>query len=257
MTTFYRLKENGTILDYTEIEIATETTTQTITEIEYKEVVTQMEVAEHQEVVNEYGEVELKEVTVLKDVTETIEVPVEKEIEVTIDHVPAFIREQYIETDRKIIRLTNGTLAFEDEVDQDAEALAKLEKAKKEKGAEMKAERDRLQETPLQYGEKWFDYNKESLQKLNEARDDLAGTDDKQVWICADNSLTFLTYADIMGIKKVGKVRSNDLHMQYLKLKLLIAQKATVEEVAAVTFDTDTSEIDISFMLPQEEVAET
>ena len=167
-------------------------------------------------------------------------------------NVPAFIREQYTETDRKIIMLTDGSFAFEDEVDQEAEALAKLVKAKDEKGVEMKAERDRLQETPIQYGEKWFDYNKESLQKLNEARDDLAGADEKQVWICADNSLTFLSYEDIMGIKKVGKDRSNDLHMQYLKLKILIAQKTTLEEVAAVTFDTDTSEIDISFLLPED-----
>ena len=241
MKTFYRLKEDGSILDYTEFDVATETTTQMVTRYETKEVV------EQEKVYGENGEY------VLQDVVKTIEVPYEVEEIVTIDYVPAFIREQYIETERKIIQLTNGSLVFEDEVDQDAEALVKLEKAKKEKGVEMKAERDRLQETPLQYGEKWFDYNKESLQKLNEARDDLAGTDDKQVWICADNSLTFLTHADIMGIKKVGKDRSNDLHMQYLKLKLLIAQKATMEEVAAVTFDTDTSEIDISFMLPEED----
>ena len=100
MTTFYRLKEDGKILDYTEFEIATETKTEIVTEIEYKEEVAQ------EMVYDENGE------GVLQDVVKTVEVPVEKEVTVTVDHVPAFIRELYIETDRKIIKLTDGSFAF-------------------------------------------------------------------------------------------------------------------------------------------------
>lgn len=116
-----------------------------------------------------------------------------------------------------------------------------LEELKAAKVAGMKAERDRIQEEPIDYNGKSFDYNKESLQKLNEAKDCLEGTTDKQIWICADNSLTFLTYDDIMAIKHLGKDRSNDVHIQYAKLKYIIEQLETAEEVQAITFETDTS----------------
>ena len=107
----------------------------------------------------------------------------------------------------------------------------------------MKAERDRIQELPIEYNGKSFDYNKESLQKLNEAKDCLEGTEDIQIWICADNSLTYLNYNDIMTIKRLGKERSNNVHIQYAKLKYLIEMAKTAEEVEEITFETDTSTI--------------
>ena len=161
--------------------------------------------------------------------------------------VPAFFKELYQETDREIIVLTDGGFAFKDAVDLEVEAKRRIAKefadAKNNKTTSMKAERDRIQELPIEYNGKFFDYNKESLQKLNEAKDDLEGTEDTQIWICADNSLTYLTYNDIMAIKKLGKERSNDVHIQYAKLKYLIEMAKTVEEVEAITFETDTSDI--------------
>ena len=118
-----------------------------------------------------------------------------------------------------------------------------FEHVKAEKVAEMKAERDRIQELPIEYNGKSFDYNKESLQKLNEAKDCLEGTEEKQIWICADNTLTYLNYNDIMAIKRLGKERSNNVHIQYAKLKYLIEMAKTAEEVEAITFETDTSTI--------------
>lgn len=124
------------------------------------------------------------------------------------------------------------------------EAPKKLfEQVKAEKVAEMKVERDRIQELPIEYNGKSFDYNKESLQKLNEAKDCLEGTEDIQIWICADNSLTYLNYNDIMAIKRLGKERSNNVHIQYAKLKYLIEMAKTAEEVEEITFETDTSTI--------------
>lgn len=191
MTTFYRL-ENGTILDYTEIDVI-------------------------------------------------------RDKEGNATNVPAFIRELYTETERKIIKLVDNSFAFEDEVDLEEETRRKVEKEfadlKEARVADMKAERDRIQELPIEYNGKSFDYNKESLQKLNEAKDALQGTTDKQIWICADNSLTYLTYEDIMAIKKLGKDRSNDVHIQYAKLKYLIESKETAEEIMAINFETDTSSI--------------
>lgn len=121
-----------------------------------------------------------------------------------------------------------------------------LEQVKAEKVAEMKVERDRIQELPIEYNGKSFDYNKESLQKLNEAKDCLEGTEDTQIWICADNSLTYLNYNDIMAIKKLGKERSNAVHIQYAKLKYIIESLITKEEVEAITFETDTSFIPLT-----------
>ncbi len=73
MTTFYRLKENGTILDYTEFDV----------------------------IYDEEG---------------------------NATNIPAFIREQYIETERKIIKLVDGSFAFEDEVNLEEEARLQVEK---------------------------------------------------------------------------------------------------------------------------------
>lgn len=161
--------------------------------------------------------------------------------------IPKFIDELYSKTERKIINLADGSFAFEDTVDIEEETRKKAKKEfnelKTAKQEAMKAERDLRQELPIQYGEKSFDYDKISLQKLNEAKDDLQGTDNKQIWICADNSLTYLTYADIMAIKKLGKDRSSNLHIQYAKLKYIIEQCTTKEEVDVITFDTDTSNI--------------
>ena len=118
-----------------------------------------------------------------------------------------------------------------------------IEQLKTIKVFAMKVERDRIQELPIEYNGKSFDYNKESLQKLNEAKDCLEGTEDIQIWICADNSLTYLNYNDIMAIKRLGKERSNNVHIQYAKLKYLIEMAKTAEEVEEITFETDTSTI--------------
>jgi hypothetical protein len=118
-----------------------------------------------------------------------------------------------------------------------------LEELKTAKILQLKSERDTIQELPIEYNGKLFDYNKESLQKLNEAKDCLEGTEDKQIWICADNSLTYLTYNDIMNIKRLGKERSNDAHIQYAKLKYIIERSETEQEVDIITFDIDTSAI--------------
>jgi hypothetical protein len=120
-----------------------------------------------------------------------------------------------------------------------------LEELKQSKIKKLKSERDTIQEEPIEYNGKLFDYNKESLQKLNEAMFCLEGTDNKQIWICADNTLTYLTYSDIGEIRRLGKERSNEVHIQYAKLKYIIEQLVTKEEVEAITFDTDTSYIQL------------
>lgn len=118
-----------------------------------------------------------------------------------------------------------------------------LEDVKTAKVAEMKAERDKREQGVITYNGKGFDYDLKSVAKLNEARDVLLVDGGSQAWICADSSITTLTADDIIEIKRLGKERSNDLHMQYAALKVYIAGLTDKEAVEAVTFDT---EIDIS-----------
>jgi hypothetical protein len=46
-----------------------------------------------------------------------------------------------------------------------------------------------------------------------------------------------------MNIKRLGKERSNDAHIQYAKLKYIIERSETEQEVDIITFDIDTSAI--------------
>ena len=116
------------------------------------------------------------------------------------------------------------------------QTLAELKEAKK---AALKAERDRREQGVITYNGKGFDYDLKSVAKLNEARDVLIVDGGSQAWICADSSITTLTADDITKIKRLGKERSNDLHMQYAALKVYVEGLQNKEAVEAVTFDTE------------------
>ena len=116
------------------------------------------------------------------------------------------------------------------------QTLAELKEAKI---AELKAERDRREQSVITYNGKGFDYDLKSVAKLNEARDVLMVDGGSQAWICADSSITTLTADDITEIKRLGKERSNDLHMRYAALKVYIEGLTDKEAVEAVTFDTE------------------
>ena len=118
-----------------------------------------------------------------------------------------------------------------------------LENVKTAKVAEMKAERDKREQGVITYNGKGFDYDLKSVAKLNEARDVLLVDGGSQAWICADSTITTLTADDITEIKRLGKERSNNLHMQYAALKVYIEGLTDKEAVETVTFDT---EIDIA-----------
>lgn len=118
-----------------------------------------------------------------------------------------------------------------------------LDEVKTAKIAELKAERDRREQSVITYNGKGFDYDQKSVIKLNEARDVLMVDGGSQAWICADSSITTLTADDITEIKCLGKERSNDLHMQYAALKVHVNSLTDKAAVEAVSFDT---EIDIA-----------
>lgn len=176
MKTFYRLKENGTILDFCEFE---------------------------------------------NDVD-----------------IPAFIQEQYKETDRKIIKLTDGGLAFEDEVNQEEESKKEIAKLKEAKTAAFKAARNAEEIAPIEWNGNLFDYDADSRDRLSIKRrniEDNGGTGTVK-WTLADNTHTVIGLADFIGINNAASDRSEALHYKYNVLKAQAEAATTKEELESIVW---------------------
>ena len=119
-----------------------------------------------------------------------------------------------------------------------------LDELKTAKIAELKAERDRREQLPIEYNGASYDYDLKSAFKLDKARTRIRVRQlDNQPWIDAESSVQALTESDIDQIDALAADRSNDLHMQYAALKVYVEGLQDKEAVEAVTFDT---EIDIA-----------
>lgn len=124
-----------------------------------------------------------------------------------------------------------------------------LDDVKTAKVAEMKAERDRREQLPIEYNGASYDYDLKSAFKLDKARTRIRVRQlDNQPWIDAESGIQALTETDIDQIDALAADRSNNLHMQYAALKVYIEGLTDKEAVEAVTFDT---EIDISAQINQ------
>lgn len=124
-----------------------------------------------------------------------------------------------------------------------------LDDVKTAKVAEMKAERDRREQLPIEYNGASYDYDLKSAFKLDKARIRIRVRQlDNQPWIDAESGIQALTETDIDQIDALAADRSNNLHMQYAALKVYIEGLTDKEAVEAVTFDT---EIDISAQINQ------
>ena len=124
-----------------------------------------------------------------------------------------------------------------------------LEDVKTAKVAEMKAERDRREQLPIEYNGASYDYDLKSAFKLDKARTRIRVRQlDNQPWIDAESGIQALTETDIDQIDALAADRSNNLHMQYAALKVYIEGLTDKEAVKAVTFDT---EIDIASQINQ------
>lgn len=124
-----------------------------------------------------------------------------------------------------------------------------LEDVKTAKVAEMKAERDRREQLPIEYNGASYDYDLKSAFKLDKARTRIRVRQlDNQPWIDAESGIQALTETDIDQIDALAADRSNNLHMQYAALKVYIEGLTDKEAVEAVTFDT---EIDIASQINQ------
>ena len=242
MTTFYRLKEDGKILDYTKFDLTTETKTEVVTEIEYKEEILQ------EKVYDENGDY------VIQDVVKTIKVPIEKEVTVTVDHVPAFIREQYIETERKIIKLVDGSFAFEDEVnlaEEEKRRRAKeFEEAKEAKlneaGVMFAQERDKVRFIQLDEVRKYgFDCANEDVTNFMASYVPLlimqGGTTEYKVYLNENNikekELVCLSFADMHKAYLEVSADQKEAYKWYGAIKARIDACTTVEEVEDIVLE--------------------
>ena len=157
-------------------------------------------------------------------------------------NVPAFIKELYTETDREIIVLTDGSFAFKDTVDLEAEAKRKAEKefaeTKKAKLAELKNIRDTEEVKPIAYNGNLFDYDDKARERINAAiiALSLQGEGASIDWTTADNADVKVTANDLRMVIATVAVRSNELHAKYRALKEQVLQCTNAEEVAEIVW---------------------
>ena len=157
--------------------------------------------------------------------------------------IPAFVKELYTETDREIIVLTDGSFAFKDTVDLEAEAKRKVEKefneAKQAKITSLKSTRDTLEVEPITYDGNSFDYDEKARDRINAAiiALDLAGADAQLSWTTADNTEAIVTANDLRGIIARVALRSNVLHIAYREAKEKVDKATTKEEVENIILE--------------------
>ena len=118
-----------------------------------------------------------------------------------------------------------------------------LEETKANKIALMKAERDNREVAVIDYKDITLDYDDKARERLRIAQQALEDNNiESQLWTCADNVQVLLTVQDFKNINTLAAQRSGALHVQYNKLKEYINSLTTIEEVDAVTFDTEVPE---------------
>ncbi len=118
-----------------------------------------------------------------------------------------------------------------------------LEEAKANKIALMKAERDNREVAFIDYKDITLDYDDKARERMRIAQQALEDNNiESQLWTCADNVQVPLTVQDFKNVNTLAAQRSGMLHVQYNKLKEYINSLTTIEEVDAVTFDTEVPE---------------
>ena len=118
-----------------------------------------------------------------------------------------------------------------------------LKETKANKIALMKAERDNRETSIIEYKDITLDYDDKARERMRIAQQALEDNNiESQLWTCADNVQVLLTVQDFKNINTLAAQRSGALHVQYNKLKEYINSLTTIEEVDAVTFDTEVPE---------------
>lgn len=113
-----------------------------------------------------------------------------------------------------------------------------LEVIKQRKIAELKAERDEAEVTPIEYNGNLYDYDEKARDRISAAiiALELQGEGATIEWTTADNADTPLTANDLKMIIAAVAVRSNKLHTAYRVSKEKVEAATTAADVETVIF---------------------
>lgn len=113
-----------------------------------------------------------------------------------------------------------------------------LEVIKQRKIAELKAERDEAEVTPIEYNGHSYDFDSKARDRISAAiiALELQGEGAKIEWTTADNADTPVTANDLKMIIAAVAVRSNKLHTAYRAAKEKVETATTAADVEAVIF---------------------
>lgn len=113
-----------------------------------------------------------------------------------------------------------------------------LEVIKQRKIAELKAERDEAEVTPIEYNGHSYDFDSKARDRISAAiiALELQGEGATIEWTTADNADTPVTANDLKMIIAAVAVRSNKLHTAYRVTKEKVEAATTAADVEAVIF---------------------
>jgi hypothetical protein len=114
-----------------------------------------------------------------------------------------------------------------------------LEVIKQRKIAELKAERDEAEVTPIEYNGHSYDFDSKARDRISAAiiALELQGEGATIEWTTADNEDAVVTAQDLRMIIASVAARSNKLHTAYRAAKAKVEAASTAEEVEAVTLE--------------------
>nr|DAW02190.1 MAG TPA: protein of unknown function (DUF4376) [Caudoviricetes sp.] len=111
-----------------------------------------------------------------------------------------------------------------------------LEVIKQRKIAELKAERDEAEVTPIEYNGHSYDFDSKARDRISAAiiALELQGANADIAWTTADNQDVSVTAADLRAIVAAVAVRSNALHIKYRSLKAQVQACSSAGDVEAI-----------------------
>lgn len=114
-----------------------------------------------------------------------------------------------------------------------------LEVIKQRKIAELKAERDEAEVTPIEYNGHSYDYDSKARDRISAAiiALELQGEGATIEWTTADNDDAVVTAQDLRMIIASVAARSNKLHTAYRTAKAKVETAGTAAEVEAVAMN--------------------